>query len=398
MKLVVDQESQRILGCHIVGPDSPEMIQMGAIAIKMGVTKAQWDATCAVHPTAAEELVTMREKYVPLEPSGVGGLVPQTRSSARSGDSRLSPRGASERPVPLWNANNANASRTGAFSSIRSRMFAWFAFPVERLTALREFYWQKNAGSLFAARRRKFGGLRNHISILLIIPAWPRSKSSGPWAIQRGEGGSAERPDRGRCCSVAELPARGCADLAAGGLAAASGGVEGGGAGGGAARGGARSSTASSRPACAPLIDWLGRYRAFLADPDRAAERACSRRWTKRGEDALVFGVDLEVPCRRRSSACAQRAQETARGLAGRARGGRAAEVAGERAGERLDLIWPTREGDSLVSFEGSTPTDDGSHLDDHAQGARHAAKLEFRPRIKRPALVSGFGGWRMAA
>jgi glutathione reductase (NADPH) len=67
MKLVVEADSGRILGCHIVGPDAPEMIQMAAIAIKMGVTKAQWDETCAVHPTAAEELVTMREPYVPLE-------------------------------------------------------------------------------------------------------------------------------------------------------------------------------------------------------------------------------------------------------------------------------------------------------------------------------------------
>jgi glutathione reductase (NADPH) len=65
MKLVVDQASDRVLGCHVVGPDAPEMIQMAAIAIKMGVTKAQWDLTCAVHPTAAEELVTMRETYVP---------------------------------------------------------------------------------------------------------------------------------------------------------------------------------------------------------------------------------------------------------------------------------------------------------------------------------------------
>jgi glutathione reductase (NADPH) len=71
IKLVVDEASQRILGCHIVGPDSPEMIQMAAIAIKMGVTKQQWDATCAVHPTLAEELVTMREKYVP---PGLGAL------------------------------------------------------------------------------------------------------------------------------------------------------------------------------------------------------------------------------------------------------------------------------------------------------------------------------------
>jgi glutathione reductase (NADPH) len=64
MKLVVDRSSGRVLGCHIVGPDAPEIIQMAAIAIKLGVTKAQWDYTCAVHPTAAEELVTMREPYV----------------------------------------------------------------------------------------------------------------------------------------------------------------------------------------------------------------------------------------------------------------------------------------------------------------------------------------------
>ena len=65
MKLVVDHASGRVLGCHVVGPDSPEIIQMAAIAIKMGVTKRQWDETCAVHPTAAEELVTMRTPYVP---------------------------------------------------------------------------------------------------------------------------------------------------------------------------------------------------------------------------------------------------------------------------------------------------------------------------------------------
>jgi glutathione reductase (NADPH) len=47
---------------HIAGPDAPEMIQLAAIAVKAGLTKAQWDATCAVHPTAAEELVLMRER------------------------------------------------------------------------------------------------------------------------------------------------------------------------------------------------------------------------------------------------------------------------------------------------------------------------------------------------
>jgi glutathione reductase (NADPH) len=67
MKLVVKQDDEKVVGVHVVGPDSPEIIQMAAIAVKMGVTKSQWDSTCAVHPTLAEELVTMREKYKPSE-------------------------------------------------------------------------------------------------------------------------------------------------------------------------------------------------------------------------------------------------------------------------------------------------------------------------------------------
>jgi glutathione reductase (NADPH) len=67
MKLVVDAGSGRVVGVHIVGPDAPEMIQLAAVAVKAGLTKAQWDATCALHPTAAEELVTLREKYIPNE-------------------------------------------------------------------------------------------------------------------------------------------------------------------------------------------------------------------------------------------------------------------------------------------------------------------------------------------
>jgi glutathione reductase (NADPH) len=59
-KLVVDGVSGRVLGCHIVGPDAGELIQVLGIAIKLGATKADFDATVAVHPTAAEELVTMR--------------------------------------------------------------------------------------------------------------------------------------------------------------------------------------------------------------------------------------------------------------------------------------------------------------------------------------------------
>ena len=67
MKLIVECATDRVVGVHIVGPDAPEMIQMAAIAVKMGATKAQWDQTCALHPTAAEEIVTLREKYVPHE-------------------------------------------------------------------------------------------------------------------------------------------------------------------------------------------------------------------------------------------------------------------------------------------------------------------------------------------
>ena len=72
VKLVVNPEDQKVVGVHVVGPDSPEIIQMAAIAVKMGVTKQQWDSTCAVHPTLAEELVTLREKYMPVEVGGVG--------------------------------------------------------------------------------------------------------------------------------------------------------------------------------------------------------------------------------------------------------------------------------------------------------------------------------------
>ncbi len=60
MKLVVDAESDVVVGCHLLGPDSGELIQVIGILVKMGATKAQFDATVAVHPTMAEELVTMR--------------------------------------------------------------------------------------------------------------------------------------------------------------------------------------------------------------------------------------------------------------------------------------------------------------------------------------------------
>jgi glutathione reductase (NADPH) len=63
MKLVVDGETDRVLGCHICGPDAGEMAQLLGISLRLGARKSDFDATMAVHPTAAEELVTMREKW-----------------------------------------------------------------------------------------------------------------------------------------------------------------------------------------------------------------------------------------------------------------------------------------------------------------------------------------------
>ncbi len=62
MKLVVDARSQRVLGAHMIGPDAGEVIQGIAIAVKLGATKSQFDATIGIHPTAAEEFVTLRDK------------------------------------------------------------------------------------------------------------------------------------------------------------------------------------------------------------------------------------------------------------------------------------------------------------------------------------------------
>ena len=60
MKLIVDKTSDRVVGVHMLGPDAGEIIQGIAIALKAGATKATFDATIGIHPTAAEEFVTMR--------------------------------------------------------------------------------------------------------------------------------------------------------------------------------------------------------------------------------------------------------------------------------------------------------------------------------------------------
>jgi len=62
LKLIVDGETNRMVGCHIVGEGAAEMVQLAAVAVKMRATKADFDATMALHPTIAEELVTMRTR------------------------------------------------------------------------------------------------------------------------------------------------------------------------------------------------------------------------------------------------------------------------------------------------------------------------------------------------
>jgi glutathione reductase (NADPH) len=61
MKLVVERAGQRVVGAHMIGPDAGEVIQGVAIAVKLGATKQQFDQTIGIHPTAAEEFVTLRE-------------------------------------------------------------------------------------------------------------------------------------------------------------------------------------------------------------------------------------------------------------------------------------------------------------------------------------------------
>ena len=62
MKIIVDRKTDVVVGVHMVGPEAGEIIQGVAIAMKAGATKAIFDATVGIHPTAAEEFVTMREE------------------------------------------------------------------------------------------------------------------------------------------------------------------------------------------------------------------------------------------------------------------------------------------------------------------------------------------------
>lgn len=83
MKLLVDGGSGRVVGCHMVGPDASEIVQMAAIALRLKATKADFDTTMALHPSAAEEFVTMREKWVP--PVKSSPVAPSTPAAEKRG-------------------------------------------------------------------------------------------------------------------------------------------------------------------------------------------------------------------------------------------------------------------------------------------------------------------------
>ncbi|MEM9591068.1 MAG: glutathione-disulfide reductase [Pseudomonadota bacterium] len=68
MKLIVDVETDKVLGLHMVGPDAAEIVQMAAIPLRLGATKADFDSTMALHPSMAEEFVTLRQKWEPPIP------------------------------------------------------------------------------------------------------------------------------------------------------------------------------------------------------------------------------------------------------------------------------------------------------------------------------------------
>jgi glutathione reductase (NADPH) len=79
LKLLVDGNTDRVVGCHILGPDAAEIVQMAAIALKMGATKTDFDATMALHPSIAEELVTMRDKVPAPHPPPPKAPLPEKK-------------------------------------------------------------------------------------------------------------------------------------------------------------------------------------------------------------------------------------------------------------------------------------------------------------------------------
>jgi glutathione reductase (NADPH) len=79
IKLLVDGDTDKVVGCHVLGPDAAEIVQMAAIALKLGATKADFDGTVALHPSIAEELVTMREKVPAPHPPPPKAPLPEKK-------------------------------------------------------------------------------------------------------------------------------------------------------------------------------------------------------------------------------------------------------------------------------------------------------------------------------
>ena len=72
MKMIVDAQTDKVLGAHMVGPDAPEIMQGIAIALKAGATKKVFDSTIGIHPSSAEEFVTMRTMTRRVQCKGEG--------------------------------------------------------------------------------------------------------------------------------------------------------------------------------------------------------------------------------------------------------------------------------------------------------------------------------------
>ena len=89
MKLIVDVETDKVVGCHMVGPDSAEIMQGLGIALKCGATKKQFDSTVGIHPSSAEEFVTMREATRRVSPKVAAKVSTEDHASLHPSKSRL---------------------------------------------------------------------------------------------------------------------------------------------------------------------------------------------------------------------------------------------------------------------------------------------------------------------
>ena len=169
MKLIVDRRRDRVLGVHIVGHDAGEMIQLAGIAVTMGATKADFDRTIAVHPTAAEELVTMRTPFDGQEARGrrsVGLAAdgPPTCRPEVPSDGRVISHFAFPRPAhacyraALTRAHRwceGNGRGRGRVMSERWTPDSWRGKPIQQVPAYPDLdgAWRRSSSSSPAFRR-----------------------------------------------------------------------------------------------------------------------------------------------------------------------------------------------------------------------------------------------------